>query len=75
MEGDMLTQNPIDLRANDDKSYTLYYFSEEIGYIERLMRRGKTAKISVWRVCTVNGDLDYCGSLNSAKSRLLEMHH
>ena len=71
----MLTKNPIDLRANDDRSYTLYYFSEEIGYIERLMRTNKTVNMSVWRVCTVNGELDYCGSLNAAKSRLLELHH
>jgi hypothetical protein len=74
-EGDMLTQNPIDLRINPDKSYTMYYFSEEVGYIERLMRRNKTVKMSIWRVCTVNGALDYCGSLKTAKSRLLEMHH
>jgi len=43
--------------------------------IEKLTRNWSKREVPVWRVCSVHGELDYCGSLASARSRLMEMHH
>jgi hypothetical protein len=71
----MLTRNPIEMRRENDGTYVVTYFGVEVGFIEKLTRKHSRRSIPIWRVCSVHGELDYCGSLASARSRLLEMHH
>lgn len=71
----MLTKNPIEMKEEHKGFWVLTYFGQEVGVIEKLTRN-KAQKISpIWRVCNIHGQMDYCGSLGSARSRLLEMHH
>jgi hypothetical protein len=71
----MLTKNPIEMKEEHKGFWVLTYFGEEVGVIEKLTRNNKRTDVPVWRVCSVHGELDYCGSLGSARSRLMEMHH
>jgi hypothetical protein len=71
----MLTRNPIEMKEEHKGFWVLTYFGEEVGVIEKLTRKNNRRDIPVWRVCSVHGEMDYCGTLGSARSRLLEMHH
>jgi hypothetical protein len=71
----MLTRNPIELKEEHKGFWVLTYFGEEVGVIEKLTRKNKRTDVPVFRVCSVHGELDYCGSIGSARSRLMEMHH
>jgi len=71
----MLEKNPIEMRQEGKNLYVMIYFGEEVGVIEKMTGKTKRDDVFVWRVCSVQGELDYCGSLGTARSRLLEMHH
>ena len=48
-------------------SYTVYYGSEEIGWIDRLPRQSEAP----YRACNKRGRLGYFWSLNTAKDFLI----
>ena len=71
----MLEKSPIEMRQEDKHLYVMSYYGDEVGVIEKLTGKTRRHDVPVWRVCSVHGELDYCGSLAAARSRLLEMHH
>jgi hypothetical protein len=65
--------NPIELVQNKDKTWTLFYFGKEAGYIQRsyLGLRGQR----IYRGLSVHGSIVYGESLNTVKSDLLGLYH
>ena len=54
----------------EENTYTLFYFNDEIGWIDRMQGREKP-----YRACTKNGRLQYFWSLSTAKDFIVsEMH-
>jgi hypothetical protein len=62
--------NPINLKQNDDGTYTLEYFGRVIGYIKRSIDFTGQA---IFRAISVQGSICYATSLDDARSGLLEM--
>jgi hypothetical protein len=63
----------IDLKRNDDATYTLTYGERDVGYISKVVKYA--TKDRLWRLVSIHGHIEYACSLKSAKRRLLELHH
>jgi hypothetical protein len=61
--------NPIDLRRNDDGTWTLHYFGKEIGWIQ------KARGLKMYRALSVHGEIVHRASLESARKALMEAYH
>lgn len=60
---------PIEVKKNDDGSWTVYYFGKEAGFIEpiRISRAERS-----FRAVSVHGRLTHTHTLEGAKQFLLE---
>jgi len=65
--------NPIELVKNPDKTWTLYYFGKEVGYISK--RPKMQGNYDTYRGVSVHGAIVWTGSLESARSALLAEYH
>lgn len=65
--------NPIKLVKNPDRTWTLYYFDKEVGYISK--RPSISGHYNTYRGVSVHGSIVWTGSLDSAQSALLAEYH
>jgi hypothetical protein len=65
--------NPIKLVKNPDKTWTLFYFAQEVGYISK--RPSMSGNHNTYRGVSVHGSIVWAGSLDSAQSALLSEYH
>jgi len=64
--------SPIQMKLNEDKTYTLYYFDKVAGHVAPITAKKTTHK---WRAVSVHGHLQYCYTLGEARKWLIGMYH